>query len=356
MKKKWIIGIVIAVMLVLGFLGMMNGINKDKQEATTVPVEITTENETLEDLDFDEVTTLAETKKEETKKEETKAQVKYNSKSIRLKSIPKYKGEPYVEINNNKPMFKGKEIKKVSYQKFEKLDSLGRCGVAIASVGRDIMPTKKRGSISSVYPSGWHTYKYENVSGKYLYNRCHLIGHQLTGQNANEKNLITGTRYLNIDGMLPFENQVADYVKSTNNHVMYRVTPVYDGSNLLASGVEMEGYSVEDKGKSISFNVFCYNVQPGVKINYKDGTSTGDGMISTGSGSSNKTYKKSSSSKTKVKPAAKGSYVISINTKKFHKSDCRYVSNIKNSNRQNFNGSRSTLINQGYIPCKVCNP
>lgn len=200
-----------------------------------------------------------------------------NKKSLKKVVNPKnYSGKPYVVINDNKPSFSKKEITKKSYETYSKLDSYGRCGVAMACVGRDIMPTKERGSIGQVKPSGWHTVKYDCVDGKYLYNRCHLIGYQLTGENAKEKNLITGTRYLNVDGMLPFENLVADYVKETNNHVMYRVIPIYEGDNMLASGVEMEAYSVEDNGDGVSFHVYCYNVQPGVKIDYKNGDSSLD--------------------------------------------------------------------------------
>ena len=279
-----------------------------------------------------------------------KVKVKYKSNKLKLKDIPKYKvvKAPYVRVNGNKPTFTKKEIKKKSFQKFSKLDSLGRCGVAIASVGKDIMPKSKRTSISSVYPTGWHTYRYSNVAGRYLYNRCHLIGHQLTGQNANAKNLITGTRYMNVDGMLPFENEVADCVKYQNKHVMYRVRPMYKKNNLVASGVQMEAYSVEDKGRSVSFNVYCYNVQPGVKINYKTGTSKGSGKLSGSSSASNKKYKK--------KRGKKGKYILSLNTKKFHYTNCSYVSRIKNSNKKVFNGNRQTLINQGYSPCKGCNP
>ena len=284
-----------------------------------------------------------------------KVKVKYKSKKLKLKDIPKYKvvKAPYVRVNGNKPTFTKKEIKRKSYQKFSKLDSLGRCGVATASIGRDIMPKHKRTSISSVYPSGWHTYRYANVAGRYLYNRCHLIGHQLTGQNANAKNLITGTRYMNVDGMLPFEDEVANCVKYLNKHVMYRVRPIYKGKNLVASGVQMEAYSVEDKGRSCSFNVYCYNVQPGVKINYKTGTSKGKGKIS--ESSSKKTYKKKYYNKN-VKKSKKGTYIISKNTRKFHYPSCGYVRRIKNSNRIYFKGKRSTLINQGYSPCKGCNP
>lgn len=190
-----------------------------------------------------------------------------------LSLVPEYSGKPYAVINNNRPFFKSDELSGVSYEYYSPLDSLGRCGTAVASVGTDIMPKEDRESIGQIKPTGWHTVKYDIVEGKYLYNRCHLIGFQLTGENANEKNLITGTRYLNIEGMLPFENMVADYVKETGNHVMYRVTPVFDGYSLVASGVLMEGFSVEDNGESVCFNAFCYNVQPGIKINYKTGES-----------------------------------------------------------------------------------
>ena len=160
-----------------------------------------------------------------------------------------------------------------SFERYAPLDSLGRCGVAYANIGKDIMPTEERGSIGMVKPSGWHSIRYENVDGKYLYNRCHLIGYQLSAENANTSNLITGTRYLNIQGMLPFENMVADYIRETGNHVLYRVTPIYEGDNLVASGVLMEAYSVEDEGDGICFNVYCYNVQPGIVIDYATGAS-----------------------------------------------------------------------------------
>lgn len=190
-----------------------------------------------------------------------------------LLSIPAYSGEPYTVVNNNNPYFADSELTASSFEKYSELDSWGRCGAAYASVGTDLMPTEKRGSIGQVKPSGWHTVKYDVVDGNYLYNRCHLIGYQLTGENANAKNLITGTRYLNVDGMLPFENMVADYVKETDNHVQYRVTPIFEGTNALASGVLMEAKSVEDDGEGICFNVYVYNVQPGVTINYGNGDS-----------------------------------------------------------------------------------
>ena len=341
-KNKVIIILVITVIFVC-----LNGCVFDNSREQTISSQPITET------NYEKTTQLKETVEKETiitgtiQKQTHKVVVKYKSKKLKLKDIPKYKvvQAPYVRVNNNKPTFTKKEIKKKSFQKFSKLDSLGRCGVAIASIGKDLLPRSKRKSISSVYPSGWHSYRYSIVSGKSLYNRCHLIGHQLTGQNDNNKNLITGTRYMNVDGMLPFENEVANCVKYKNKHVMYRVRPMYKGNNLVAIVVQMEAYSVEDKGKSVSFNVYCYNVQPGIKINYKNGTSKGEGKITAS------THKIK-----KVKKYKKGTYILSLNTKKFHYTNCRYVSSIKNSNKKVFKGKRHTLINQGYSPCKGCNP
>lgn len=202
--------------------------------------------------------------------------IKSNEKpneNISLENIPEYSNSPYVVLNNNIPYFEDSDLTKKSYEKYSDLDNLGRCGVAVSNVGKDLMPTEKRGSISSVKPTGWHTVKYDDIDGKYLYNRCHLIGYQLTGENANKKNLVTCTRYLNVEGMLPFENMVTDYIKETNNHVLYRVTPVFIDDNLLISGVIMEAKSVEDNGEGILFNIYAYNVQPGIKIDYKTGNS-----------------------------------------------------------------------------------
>ena len=193
--------------------------------------------------------------------------------SYNIGQIPEYSGKAYVTINNNKPNFKEEDKTTKSFEKYSNLDSLNRCGAAYANVSKETMPTEERGRIGMIKPSGWHTVKYNNVDGKYLYNRCHLIGYQLTGENANEKNLITCTRYMNTVGMLEFENKVANYVKETNNHVLYRVTPIFEGNNLLASGTQMEAYSVEDQGKGISFNVYVYNIQEGITIDYKTGDS-----------------------------------------------------------------------------------
>ena len=196
-----------------------------------------------------------------------------SSSSTSLEEIPEFSGDAYIAINGNVPFFVEEEYTTESYEYYSELDELGRCGVTMACIGVDIMPTEERGSIGSVKPSGWQSVKYDIVDGKYLYNRCHLIGFQLAGENANKQNLITGTRYLNIEGMLPFEDLVADYVKETENHVLYRVTPIFEGDNLVASGVVLEGWSVEDDGEGICFCVYAYNAQPGIVIDYATGDS-----------------------------------------------------------------------------------
>lgn len=251
-------------------------------EATTGVAEITEENqtkanETEEDI-IDNTESFSES--EEVTEKETETANKPDSvgddnSKVVLSGIPEFSGEPYVIINDNIPSFNKYELTTRGYETYASLDYLGRCGGAVASCGREIMPKpdEERDSISSVKPSGWVQAKYDWVSGKYLYNRCHLIGWQLSAENANKRNLITGTRYMNTEGMLPFENMVADYIKETNNHVAYRITPVYDGNDLVAKGVQMEAYSVEDDGEGICFNIFCYNAQPGVAIDYATGES-----------------------------------------------------------------------------------
>lgn len=242
---------------------------QEKEIVTTV-----TESETA-------VTTVSESETSDTESEATNepaAQSVHTQPStevtISAADIPAYAGDPYVTINDNEPQFLETDLATSSYEYYSDLDDLDRCGVVYACIGTDLMPTEERGNIGSVKPSGWHTVKYDIVDGKYLYNRCHLIGYQLSGENANINNLITGTRYLNVEGMLPFENMVADYVKETGNHVLYRVAPVFEGNNLVASGVQIEAQSVEDQGEGILFNVYCYNVQPGVTIDYATGDST----------------------------------------------------------------------------------
>lgn len=254
-------------------------------------------------------------------------------------SIPEFDGEPYVIINNNIPDFSESDYATVSSETYGELDSLGRCTACYACIGQDLMPTEERSSIGSIKPTGWQTVKYENVDGKYLYNRCHLIGYQLTAENANECNLITGTRYLNTEGMLPFEDKTAEYVKKTGNHVLYRVTPLFKGDELVARGVQMEAYSVEDNGEGVCFNVYCYNSQPGIEINYADGTS-----------------KAADESYTFDDESAKGTYIVNLSSKKFHTEDCASVSKIKEDNKKTYTGSRQNLIDNGYEPCKQCNP
>ena len=274
--------------------------------------------------------------------------------SFSLSDVEPYSGSAYVAVNGNIPYFTSSELTTTSFELYSALDSLSRCGTAYACIGQDLMPTEERGSIGSVKPSGWHTVRYNGVvDGNYLYNRCHLIGFQLSGENANERNLITGTRYLNIDGMLPFENMVADYVQETNNHVLYRVTPVFEGDNLLAAGVLMEGYSVEDDGDGICFCIFAYNVQPGVTINYATGDSTLDGAAST----SEPSVAHEPSSDTQAGTStAEAHYVLNNNTKKFHLPSCASADDIKDSNREDYYGSREDLIERAYVPCKRCNP
>ena len=268
-----------------------------------------------------------------------------NQSSYILSEIPEFSGEPYVIINDNKPDFETSSLNTEAFEEYSELDSLGRCGVATANIGQEIMHTEKRGDISSVKPSGWKNKEYDKnlVDGRYIYNRCHLIGYQLTGENDNEKNLITGTRYMNVEGMLPFENMVADYIKETNNHVMYRVTPIYEGDNLVASGVQMEAYSVEDNGEGICFNIYAYNNQPEITIDY----ATGDNWLSTEAPTNNTTGNTNSNSNT---------YVLNIKSKKIHKPDCSGLKNTKEENKQTFTGDIQTLLDEGYEKCKTCKP
>lgn len=256
-----------------------------------------------------------------------------------------YDGKPYVVINDNDPDFTDADMTTTSFERYGELDGLGRCTTAFANIGKDLMPAEKRGPIGEVKPTGWQTAKYDNVDGKYLYNRCHLIGYQLTGENANEKNLITGTRYLNVDGMLPFENMVADYIKETNNHVLYRVTPVFSGDNLVASGVQMEAESVEDNGDGILFNVYCFNAQPGIAIDYATGDSHKDDSIVA-----------DASKSTTAAEANVQTYVLNTNTKKFHKESCNSARSMDASNKKIYTGSRQEIIDMGYEACGVCKP
>ena len=263
--------------------------------------------------------------------------------SFSLEDIPAFSGEPYVVLEDNQPGFTQEELTTQGFEEYSPLDLLGRCGTAYACVGLETMPTEDRESISQVKPSGWQTAEYSTslVDGGYLYNRCHLIGFQLTGENANQENLITGTRYLNVEGMLPFENLVADYVKETGNHVLYRVTPVFSGQELVARGVELEALSVEDGGEGVCFHVYCYNNQPGIEIDYATGDSweTGEEPQADGSAQGGEQH-----------------YVLNTNSKKFHLPGCSGAESMSPSNRQDYTGSRQALIDQGYSPCGTCKP
>ena len=285
-----------------------------------------------------------------------------------LREIPAYSGTPYTEVNDNKPYFTEADLTTQSFEIYSELDSLGRCGVAYANVGQDLMPTEPRGEIGAVKPTGWHLVKYDNVDGKYLYNRCHLIAYMLAAENANPQNLITGTRYLNVQGMLPFETKVCDYVKNTGNHVLYRVTPSFDGDNLLADGVLMEAYSVEDAGEGICFCVFAYNVQPGIGIDYATGDNWAESSgtyQSTVASVAEETPVPQPETDTAVQITPESSapqesqgitYVLNTNTKKFHYPTCSSVDDMKEKNKQIYTGSREEVINMGYVPCKRCNP
>ena len=270
-----------------------------------------------------------------------------NNSYVSLDAIPAYDGKAYVAVNNNEPFFTDSDMTTTAFENYSDLDPLGRCGVAYANICKDIMPTEERGKIGMIKPSGWHTVKYDVIKDRYLYNRCHLIGYQLAGENANPKNLITGTRYLNVEGMLPFENLVADYVNNTGNHVLYRVTPMFSGSNLVANGVLIEAKSVEDNGGGILFNVYCYNVQPGVGINYENGDSWLDGTTGSASSGSDSSAAEnsaadSSNSETMVHITATG--------KKYHRAGCRTLK--KSDTEVTLDEAKS----MGLSPCGICNP
>ena len=263
---------------------------------------------------------------------------------VSLEDIPAYTGSPYIALNGNQPEFEEGDLSTESFETYSPLDSLGRCGPAYACIGQDLMPTEDRESISGVHPTGWVQAEYDTVDGGSLYNRCHLIGFQLTGENANEENLITGTRYMNVEGMLPFENLVADYVKETGNHVLYRSTPVFEGDNLVASGVVMEALSVEDDGEGVCFHVYVYNVQPGIEIDYATGKSW----------ESRQTPEAGESSE----PASgeEREYVLNTSSHKFHLPDCPAVDTMSEKNKEEYFGTREDLIAQGYKSCGSCNP
>ena len=291
-----------------------------------------------------------------------------------FRDLPAYEGNPYVYVNDGEPAFTAEERAATpGTERYGELDEKGRCTTTFAVVGTETMPTEERGSIGEVKPTGWQIAKYDFVDGKYLYNRCHLLGFQLTGENANTSNLITGTRYMNVDGMLPFENAVADYVHATGNHVLMRATPVFDGDNLVARGVHMMAESVEDGGDGVAFNVFVYNVQPGVVIDYRTGENmaaedatplpdvSGDGGDASSDGGGTGT-KGSADGGTALSDSGaateKGTteYVLNTNSKKFHVPSCSSVDQMSAKNRQDVTDTRENIVGRGFEPCKRCNP
>lgn len=345
MKKNFrLVSLLLALCFLLSACGIVDTNNPSSTQSLYKDESYTTTNEEKQDHESS-VGTAASSDSGDISNSNQAPSAATDETAVLLSDIPAYSGLPYIAINNNVPNFKDSDLTTKSYEFYSDLDRLGRCGVAIACIGIDLMPTEARGSIGQVKPTGWHTVKYDCVDGKYLYNRCHLIGYQLSGENANTKNLITGTRYMNVDGMLPFENMVADFVKETGYHVLYRVTPIFDGNNLLASGVQMEAFSVEDDGDGICFNVFVYNVQPQITINYATGESSYGG----------ETF---SEVTTNPPPNVSESvtYILNLNTKKFHYPYCHSVDQMKESNKEYFTGSRSEVINRGFSPCGNCKP
>lgn len=287
------------------------------------------------------------------------------SQALSFRDVPAYDGNPYVYVNNGEPAFTDEQrAAEPGCERYGELDELGRCTAAFAVVGPETQPTEERGSIGEVRPSGWQMAKYDFVEGKYLFNRCHLLGYQLTGENANPQNLITGTRYLNVQGMLPFENAVDDYVDATGNHVLMAVTPIFEGSELVARGVQMVAESVEDGGEGVAFNVFCYNVQPGVVINYGTGESVAEedatplpdvsGAAGAAAASDGEASAKGATGSDEGKGTAE--YVLNTNSKKFHRPDCSSVDQMSAKNREGVEDTRENLIARGYDPCKRCNP
>ena len=323
MKNKF--RILLPILLFFAFV--FQGCSDPVKDSPVVAVYDSTENQSSSNSEINNDTI---------KSESLNGQI--SSSKISLEDIPDYSGSPYYIINSNIPNFTDEEITDKSFEQYSELDSLGRCGIAYACLGEDLMPTEERQDISDVYPTGWEQKDYEGIDGGYIYNRCHLIGFQLTGENANEKNLITGTRYMNTEGMLPYENIVADYIKETGNHVMYRITPIFAGEDLLASGVQMEALSVEDNGEGVSFNVYCYNLQPGITIDYSTGNN----------------YETAATNTDPV--GTENTYILNTNSQKFHYPNCSGVSDMSERNKQEFTGTRDEIINMGYEPCGICNP
>lgn len=368
LKLKKTVTVVLAIVFLIA--GSITLPSLPETDITDAPDVSDTTNETVsqdeinEDVS-DKTYTTPETSSQEQTPPKTEDKVVGNgtAQAVQISSLPSYSGTAYSVINNNIPNFSSSELTSKGYENYSSLDSLGRCGVALASVGKDTMPPDgaTRGSISSIKPTGWVQAQYSGISGGYLWNRCHLIGWQLSEENANKQNLITGTRYMNTEGMLPFENMVADYIKETNNHVAYRVTPIFEGDNLVCSGVQMEAYSIEDDGEGICFNVYCYNVQPDITINYATGESSGKEVApSNQETSSQQNQSNDSQSQTEqTQPSNQETddssetqgqtvWIPTNGGKKYHsKSTC---SNMKNPAQV----TRDEAISRGFDACKKC--
>jgi len=380
-KNKTILAV---VLLAIAVICIYFALNSDKEKESVQRTQSSTEyaqnDESSERASNTAVTTQKaeqEATKEAGNTESSEKKTGQNSGGQRtsLASIPAYSGTPYYEINGNKPDFTDKEKEsKEAFENYSELDALGRCGPAFANLCRELMPEEERNAIGQIRPSGWHTVKYNDlIDGNYLYNRCHLIAYSLAGENANEKNLITGTRYLNVEGMQEFENSVRDYILQSGNHVLYRVTPDFENDNLVASGVEMEAWSVEDSGKGICFHVYCYNVQPGIKIDYATGDSwriegetqteadSSDSGLVPGSGTvidigeeTQDDHADDRSSSGNSFESIEQSYILNTNSRKIHLPDCKSVKDMKEKNKKQVTDSLDNLKNQGYKPCQRC--
>lgn len=364
-KKK----ILICICTLCAYMSMFTGCGA-VEDATTLLPDTTSNNTSITTIDTSKVTGPELSVDGETT---TQTSNSSNSEGVIVElefdidDIPEYYGEPY-HIIDDMPDFSDLETTE-SFELYSELDELGRCGVAFANISQELMPTEERGNISSVKPSGWQSEKYDCVSGGYLYNRCHLIGFQLAGENANEKNLITGTRYLNIEGMLGFEDQVAEYVKDTGNHVLYRVTPYYEDDNLVASGVRMEAYSVEDDGVGICFDVYCYNVQPEIIIDYADGDSSLEIEFAMNDNPSNSPETEVPTVTTQTIATTQEvtepeiiidnqtntiTFILNVNTGKFHYPSCHHVDRMNESNKRVMESTVSDMKAKGYSACKTC--
>lgn len=348
------------------FLGIIVTIGAIKENKTG-PSEVSSSDVLLtvdsQEMIREDTTVEQETTEKNTTTESVKMTEPVTSNTIAaaplfdITEIAAYTGSPYVEVNGNVPFFTETDYTIESYEYYSPLDQLQRCGYAVACVGTDIMPTEPRGEIGSIKPSGWHTVRYDDlIEDRYLYNRCHLIAYELTGENDNACNLITGTRYMNTLGMLPFENRVCDYVTATDNHVLYRSTPIFEGDNLVASGVLLEAYSIEDNGKGVSFNVFTYNVQSGIEIDYATGDSIREEITTEPTTEITRDVPVVPASEEPASEEKEVTYILNKNTRKFHRPFCSSVLDMKESNKVNSYETRDEVIARGYVPCQRCNP